>query len=262
MQNMKRLTALMMAVILIMLLAVTALAAVEDTGFADVPSDADYAQAVAWCKEHGLMQGTSATAFSPDSTLTRAMVVTVLYRAAGEPVVNGTLAFTDTQVNQWYSNAVLWANGQGIILGYGNGLFGTNDPITQEQLDVIIRRYKGESPEWTGNPAQAVPATRAQAAVAFYNSLKENEDQTPAQKGKALIAYFSATNNTEGVAGHIKTILGDNADIFEIVPETPYTSADLNYNSDCRANREQNDASVRPAIANSCKVANMHDWEQ
>lgn len=75
--------------------------------------------------------------------------------------------------------------------------------------------------------------------MAFYEALKGNEE-TPALEGRALIAYFSATNNTEGVAYHIKDILGDSADLYEIVPETPYTSADLNYNNNSfRANQEQ-----------------------
>ena len=89
------------------------------------------------------------------------------------------------------------------------------------------------------------------------------EDETPAETDdggkKILIAYFSATNNTEGIANHIKNILGDDADLYEIAPETPYTSADLNYNSDCRANREQNDASARPVISGG--VEDMDQYE-
>ena len=72
-----------------------------------------------------------------------------------------------------------------------------------------------------------------------------------------LIAYFSATNNTESIANHLDAIL--DADLYEITPETPYTSADLNYNTDCRANREQNDAGARPAISGS--VDNMEQYD-
>ena len=142
-------------------------------GFADVPSGADYAAAVAWCQERGLMNGTSETEFSPGATLTRAMVATVLYRAAGEPAVSGAPAFTDTQAGQWYSNAVIWADEKGIVQGYGNGLFGTDDPVTREQLDIMLRRYNGETPAWTGDPALAVPATRGEAAMAFYSGLSK-----------------------------------------------------------------------------------------
>lgn len=146
--------------------------------FTDIPSDADYLQAVTWCYERNLMQGTSATVFSPNDTLTRAMVVTVLYRAAGQPAAGGTLSFSDTLENQWYSNAVLWASGQNIVQGYGNGLFGTNDLITREQLDMILCRYQGQTPAWTGDPAFNVAVTRAEAAQAFYDNLSQ-EDSAP-----------------------------------------------------------------------------------
>ena len=79
----------------------------------------------------------------------------------------------------------------------------------------------------------------------------------PSEGAKVLIAYFSATNNTEGIANHLDAIL--DADLYEITPETPYTAADLNYNTDCRANREQNDASARPAISGS--VDNMEQYD-
>ena len=152
-------------------------AAVEDTGYSDVDAGADYAPAVVWCAEQGLMNGVGGDAFSPDATLDRSMVATILYRAAGEPAVSGDPAFNDTKPGQWYSNAVVWAGQNGIFEGYGDGRFGTNDPITQEQLAVLILRYQGENPVWTGDPALAVPATRAEAAVAFYNGLNGLEGE-------------------------------------------------------------------------------------
>lgn len=260
MKNLKRIGTLLLTLILTAALAVPAFAAAEDTGFTDVPSDAGYAPAVAWCKEQGLMNGTSATEFSPDATLTRAMVVTVLYRAEGEPQVEWNGIFSDVAAGQWYSDAITWASASGIVGGYGNGLFDPNDLITREQLDVIIRRCKGEASAWTGNPDLAVPATRAEAAVAFYNTLRDSEAETPAQESRILIAYFSATNNTEGIANHIKNILGDDAGLYEIVPEIPYTSADLNYNSsDSRANLEQNDPASRPAVNGTMENMEQYD---
>ena len=82
---------------------------------------------------------------------------------------------------------------------------------------------------------------------------------TPEPAANTLIAYFSATNHTESIANHIKTTLGDEADVYEILAETPYTSADLNYNTDCRANREQNDANARPAISGSVDHMEQYD---
>ncbi len=88
-----------------------------------------------------------------------------------------------------------------------------------------------------------------------------SEDETPAGTDdsgkKILIAYFSATNTTEGIANHLNEIL--DADIYEIVPETPYTAEDLDYNTDCRANREQNDSSARPAISGSVEDMEQYD---
>lgn len=235
---MKRFLSILLACALVFSLGVTAFAA--ENSFTDIPADADYAAAVAWCQEKGLMQGVAANRFDPNGTLTRAMVATVLYRAAGEPTVTGAPAFTDTQAGQWYSNAIAWANESKIVAGYGNGIFGTNDPVTREQLDVMIRRYNGENPTWTGNPALNVPATRAEAAVAFYNNLNKE----PAQGSKILVAYYSATGSTENVANYIAEEL--HADTFEIVPVTPYTSADLSWTTPgSRVNREHDNESLR-----------------
>lgn len=77
------------------------------------------------------------------------------------------------------------------------------------------------------------------------------------EKGKALVAYFSCTNNTKAVAEKLAQAAG--ADLYEIVPEVPYTSADLNYNSDCRANREQNDPDARPAITGGVERWDSYD---
>ena len=85
---------------------------------------------------------------------------------------------------------------------------------------------------------------------------KSEETQTPA--GKSLVVYFSATGNTKALAEKIAEESG--SELFEIVPEEPYTSADLNYsNSDCRANKEQNDTDARPAI--SSKLENIEDYD-
>lgn len=75
--------------------------------------------------------------------------------------------------------------------------------------------------------------------------------------GRALTVYFSCTNTTKGVAGQIAEIT--NGDLWQIQPAEPYTAADLNYNTDCRANREQNDPSARPAIKDRCE--NLADYD-
>ena len=109
--------------------------------FTDVPEDAWYEDAAAYVYKHGLMAGTSATTFAPDVTTSRAMIATILWRMAGSPVVNYAMTYTDVAQGQWYSEAVRWATSEGVVTGYGNGLFGTNDPITREQLATMLWRY-------------------------------------------------------------------------------------------------------------------------
>ena len=109
--------------------------------FTDVPEGAWYEDAAAYVYKHGLMAGTSATTFAPDVTTSRAMIATILWRMAGSPVVNYAMNYTDVAQGQWYSEAVRWATSEGVVTGYGNGLFGTNDPITREQLATMLWRY-------------------------------------------------------------------------------------------------------------------------
>lgn len=227
------------------------------SGFTDVPADAWYAEAAAYCREHGLMSGTSDSTFAPEETLTRAMLVTILWRQAGKPVVNFLMQFSDVSQGLWYSEAVRWAASEKLVNGYGDGRFGTDDPITQEQLELIFRRYTDQSvtdgiPGFDGS---SKPATRAQAAAAVMNYARLPRQGTAG--GKVLIVYFSATGNTRTVAEKVAEITG--GDLFEIVPAQPYTADDLNYNTDCRANAEQSDPDARPAIANAVEDMEQYD---
>ena len=88
-----------------------------------------------------LSDGTGIDRFSPNAPLTRAMIVTILYRMAGSPSVSGSSDFTDVAAGKWFAKAVAWAAANGIVNGYGSGLFGPNDPVTREQLAAILYRY-------------------------------------------------------------------------------------------------------------------------
>lgn len=112
--------------------------------FTDVPEGVWYEDAAAYVYEHGLMAGTSATTFAPDATTSRSMIATILWRMAGSPVVNYAMDYTDVAQGQWYSEAIRWAASEGIVGGYGNGLFGTNDPITREQFAAMLYRFAQE----------------------------------------------------------------------------------------------------------------------
>ena len=125
----------------------------EPLPFTDVASDAWYAQAVAYVYRQGLMSGTAQDRFSPDLTTNRAMLVTILYRLAGSPAVDGGSAFTDVSGGDWFASGVAWASANGIVTGYGDGRFGPNDPITREQMAAILYRYAGFAGQSTAGQA-------------------------------------------------------------------------------------------------------------
>ena len=296
---MKRCLSFVLSLLLLLAPGVSALAA--EQGYADVREDAWYAEAVLALREKGVMDGVGDNRFDPDGVFTRAQLATVLYRLAGRPEVDGEDGFTDTERGQWYSDAVLWASQNGIVNGYGDGLFGTNDPTTQEQLAVMLWRDAGsyvlgseyadadgvensagswavDAVRWArveglltdAVPFQpASPATRAQVADMVYRYLQLPERFSDAdavsgatekadEGGGVLVAYFSCTGTTERIAGYIADELGVTA--HQIIPETPYTDADLNYSdSDTRATVEQNDPAARPAISGT--VENMEDYD-
>ncbi len=263
---MKRVLSLILALVLTLGLALPTLAAEAKT-FTDVSADADYAQAVAWCVENGLMNGVDdGSRFDPEGSMTRSMLATVLYRQAGEPAVTGDLSFTDAQPNAWYSNAVAWASRRNLLQGYGNGLFGVNDPVSREMLTVVMARQKGEDPAWTGDAALAVPAKRSEAAVALMDTFAPEmpvstptPDPEPAG-GKVLVAHFSATGSTERVAGYIAEATG--GDLFELEPANPYTSADLDYgNSSSRVTREHNAPSLQDVALVKTTPDNWADYD-
>ena len=261
MRNLKRTGAALMTLALISSLNLNALAAVEDTGYADVDAGSWYAQAVEYVRDNGLMSGTTATTFEPGGTTTRAMLAQILYREAGSPAVSGNDTFTDTQEGAWYADAVLWATQAGVISGYGDGRFGPNDPVSREQIAVILWRYTGspaaqgedfadepsistwaaDAVDWArsaglmagqeGNRfAPQASATRAETAVilrAFRTMNTPETPETPAEESNVLVAYFSATGNTERVANAIAEATG--GDLFELTPADPYTDADLDW---------------------------------
>ena len=109
--------------------------------FQDVTADDWFYSDVLYVVENGLFNGTSDATFSPNTHMTRAMLVTVLYRLEGRPEVSSTSSYTDVKLGQWYTDAVIWATENKIVNGYGNGKFGTTDSITREQIAAILYRY-------------------------------------------------------------------------------------------------------------------------
>lgn len=101
---------------------------------------------VVYVYEKGIMDGVDNRVFSPNTTLNRAMFVTMLYRVAGEPDVSKTADFSDVPGGTWFSDAVAWASSQGIVDGFDDDLFGPYNGLTREQLATILYRYA----KWSG----------------------------------------------------------------------------------------------------------------
>ena len=178
-------------------MALPASATVSDTGYSDVDAGAWYAESVAWCRENNLMAGVGGGRFAPDSTLTRAMLAAVLWRQAGSPVVNYLMRFNDVPEEQWYTEPIRWAASEELVRGYGNGRFGTNDPITQQQLDIILNNYLGQTitqgiPGFDGSSA---PTTRAQVA-AVLQRLSDTQPGTSPSEGEETMLYITVNGTT------------------------------------------------------------------
>lgn len=106
--------------------------------FADVPEGAWYEDGGRYVYENGLMAGVSASQFDPDGTTARGQLVTILWRLAGSPAADSPADFTDVAEGDWYAQGAAWAARWGVASGYGDGRFGPDDPITREQLAVML----------------------------------------------------------------------------------------------------------------------------
>lgn len=111
--------------------------------FSDVKENDWFFNTVKYAGENGIMNGVSETEFAPNQTLTRAMLVTILYRVEGSPRLNSDSKFTDVGPSEWYSAPVIWAAENGIVNGVTETEFAPNQAITREQIAAIMYRYAG-----------------------------------------------------------------------------------------------------------------------
>ncbi len=157
-----------------------------------------------------LMNGTSRTAFSPDDTLTRAMLVTILWRMQGEPTSMPS-AFSDVARNKWYTAAVDWAMDEGVVTGYPDGTFRPNDPLTREQAAAILFRYApvmgrrndgrsdvsgfDDSSEISSYARNAMSWAKACGVLSGYpdNTLRPEGEATRAQIAKMIVTFLKKT---------------------------------------------------------------------
>lgn len=113
----------------------------ETISFLDAKESDWFYEAVSYAVENGLMSGMSEDIFAPNTPLTREMLAVVLYNVEGQPESTGVNPFTDVKADMWYTDAILWANANGIVAGYDNGAYGVGDLITREQFAAILYRY-------------------------------------------------------------------------------------------------------------------------
>ena len=149
----------MLAVLTVMIAAagviqVSADNAVSD--FSDVKSGAWYSEAVEYVTKNNFMNGVSEEAFSPNTGITRGMIVTILHRLEKEPKAAASADFKDVAAGKYYVDAVSWALENDIAEGSGDGNFGPDDTITREQLAVIMYRYAAHCGKDTGIYGEAV----------------------------------------------------------------------------------------------------------
>ena len=295
MKKIKQILSGFLSAVMIFSMSSVSFAAVGDNVFADVNGTAWYAEAVQYVNDNGIMSGTGNNEFSPQENTSRAALAAVLYRAEGSPAVDVQNEFVDVDSDAWYTDAVSWASTECIISGYGNGLFGINDPVTREQIAAILWRYAG-SPDTVSSEnfadessissyaVKAVDwvrnnnimsgkennmfdpdgyATRAEIAMVLFHfmTLKEdNTQQDTEEDSNVLVVYFSATGSTQAVAQTIADTL--EADIFEIEPSDPYTSEDLNWtDAESRVNAEHEDTSLRDVALVSDTVENWDSYD-
>lgn len=122
--------------------------------FVDMPYYNDWAHAgIVYALQNGWMNGISGTQFAPEGTMTRAMLVTALWRMAGQPAPSGEAVFSDVPSGTWYTDAVLWAAENGIVAGVGKNRFRPDGFITREQLATVLYRYAA----WQGKDGSFDP---------------------------------------------------------------------------------------------------------
>ena len=109
--------------------------------FTDVPEHEWFAESVEYVKDKGLMNGISVTSFGPQTSITRGMIVTIIYRLEDSPEANSELQFSDVNSTYYYCTPIIWASENGIVNGYSKDTFAPDDEITREQFATILYRY-------------------------------------------------------------------------------------------------------------------------
>lgn len=184
---------LSLALVICMFLSmIPATAAASTLPFTDVKENLWYYDSVKYVYDNGLMIGIAPEKFAPNATLTRAMLVTVLWRMSGSPAA-GTSSFKDVPKDTWYSTAVAWAEENSIVMGYNGETFGPTDKITREQMAAMFYRY-----------ANAVSKDTSVTA----NMTKYKDSSTVSNWAKPAVKWAIAVGLIKGVADNKLSPLG------------------------------------------------------
>ena len=180
--------------------------------FHDVTEEDWFYDAVRYAYENGLMDGVGEGLFAPNSETTRAQLVTILYRLAGQPAVSGDLPFPDVESGTWYTDAVAWAAQNGIVNGVSDTEFAPGDDITREQLAAILYRYAacqgydvsqradlsgfGDASSIRGYAQEALSWAHAQGLVLGFEdgSLRPQGTASRAQIAAVLMRFLAAVS--------------------------------------------------------------------
>ena len=178
--------------------------------FPDVTEGDWFYDAVRYAYETGLMDGVGDSLFAPNSETTRAQLVTILYRLAGEPEPGGDSGFADVAAGTWYTDAVAWAAQNGIVNGVSDTEFAPGDDITREQLAAILYRYAacqgydvsqradlsgfGDASSISGYAQEALSWAHAQGLVLGFEdgSLRPQGTASRAQIAAVLMRFLAA----------------------------------------------------------------------
>ena len=173
-----------------------------DLPFSDVTESDWFYDAVTYAYENGLMDGVGMGLFAPNSETTRAQLVTILYRLAGQPAPSGDSGFSDVETGTWYTDAVAWAAQNGIVNGVSDTQFAPGDDITREQLAVILYRYAtyqgydvSQRADLSGFVDAGTISTYAQEALSWANAqglVLGFEDDSLRPQGNASRAQIAA----------------------------------------------------------------------
>lgn len=183
--------------------------------FTDLSTGAWYHEAVDYVLAGGLMGGYGGGRFGPNEQLSRAQLCQILYNREGKPAVSEASPFSDVADGVWYAEAVVWAGAGGIVGGYGDGKFGPDDPLTREQLAVMLYRYAryqgmeavtleenligfADGDQVSGFAVQAMNWAVGRGIVGGYddNTLRPGDPATRAQAAQMLKSFIGLIENT------------------------------------------------------------------